>query len=408
MIGGTNSSTGRGFVDLTKLEKVAEFKHVLQPLQVKSMRLRNRIVYPPIGSNYSTQDGYVSGGLTDYLSARALSVGLVTTEVTIVRATGGLSPNHVSVYDDKFIPGLAKLAQAIQAKGAAASVQIVDYGARAGTCGAREGIPLAPSKIPAGIIGVHESIEMTKSQIKEAVERYGEAARRVYQAGFDTVEIHGAHMYLISQFLSGFTNKRTDEYGGSIENRSRFLVEILEAVKERVHGHFPIMVRMNGIEPFEGGLTIEDAQRVAQIIENTGVDIISVSRIIRKQELKIAPGKTFLWSTAVPDKNAPEGCNVFLAEAIKKVVKLPVMTAGKIFSAELAEKVLSEGKADLIGMARQLIADPDTVIKELDGRKGDIRRCKEDLLCQTSLGASCAMKCSANKALPPENTSTPI
>jgi 2,4-dienoyl-CoA reductase-like NADH-dependent reductase (Old Yellow Enzyme family) len=332
---------------------------------------------------------------------------MTTVEFTIVRQRGGVLPNQVSIYDDKFILGLAKLAKAIKAKGSAAVLQIVDCGARVGTCGA-VGVPLAPSKIPAGVIGLNESIEMTASQIKELIEAFAEGARRTCEAGFDAVEIHGAHMYLISQFLSGFTNKRSDEYGGSLENRARFLLEIIAAIKKCVPDDYPLVVRINGKEPLDGGLTIEESQRIAQLLEKAGCDIISVSRIIRKQEVKSETGQSIQWLTAVPPKEAEEGCNVFLAEAIKKVVTIPVMTTGKILSLELAERILSERKADLIGMARQLIVDPDTPVKEIEGRTSEIRRCKEDFLCLTSMGSGKPIKCSVNKALPPENISTPL
>ncbi|MBI4321567.1 MAG: NADH:flavin oxidoreductase [Chloroflexi bacterium] len=384
----------------------SNYQRVLQPLQVKSMTLRNRIVFPPIGTGYATRDGFVTGGLINYHAARAVHVGLDVVEVTVVRQRGALFPSSVSIYDDKFIPGLAKLARVIKSKGAAAGLQVVDFGARTGTCGAA-GDPLAPSRLPAGILGLYESIEMTRDQIKEFVELFAEGARRTYEAGFDCVEIHAAHMYLISQFLSGFSNVRTDEYGGSLENRARFLLEIVAATKRRVPDDYPIIVRINGEEPFQNGLTIADSQKIAQMLEKAGVDIISVSRIIRKQEIKTQSGDSFGWNTSVPPKDVEEGCNVFLADAVKQVVGVPVMTAGKIFSVAHAEQILRDGKADLIGMARQLIADPDTLQKEVDGRTKEVQRCKQDFLCQTTLGAGVPMCCSRNKAVPPENISTP-
>jgi 2,4-dienoyl-CoA reductase-like NADH-dependent reductase (Old Yellow Enzyme family) len=371
------------------------------------MRLRNRLVYLPVATGYATRDGFVTGGLVNYLAARAVHVGMTIVEGTVVRQGASLLPNQVSAYDDKFIPGLAKLANAIETKGSAAVLQIVDYGARTGTCGGT-GDPLAPSRMPAGVVGLYESIEMTGSQIMELVNAFAEAARRAYDAKFDAVEIHAAHMYLINQFLSGFTNWRIDEYGGSVENRARFLLNIVAAIKARVPSSYPLVVRINGEEPFNNGLTIEEAEKIAQLLEKAGCDIISVSRISRKHELKVKTGETFQWMTAVPPKEAEEGCNALLADAIRKVVHIPVIAAGKIRTLELAEKILSEEKADLIGMARQLIADPDMPIKELEGRTREIRRCKEDFLCQTSLGSGKPMRCAVNKALPPENISTPI
>ncbi|MBI4321570.1 MAG: NADH:flavin oxidoreductase [Chloroflexi bacterium] len=382
------------------------YQRVLEPLRVKDVTLRNRIVYPPIGTGYATREGYVTGGLINYHAARAVHVGMDTVEFTTVRQRGALIPNHLAAYDDKFVPGLAKLAEAIKSKGATAALQLVDLGARTGTAGA-VGDPLAPSKIPAGAIGLYESIEMTVVQIKEMVEAFAEGARRAYQAGFDVVEIHAAHMYLISQFLSGFTNKRTDDYGGYLENRARFLLQIITAVKQRVPDNYPVAVRINGEESYENGLTIDQSQRIAQLLEKAGVDIISVSRIIRKAQMKSGAGLAYEWNTSVPPKEAEDGCNLYLAEAVRKVVKVPVMTAGKIFSLDQAEQILRDGKADLIGMARQLIADPDTIQKELGGRSNEVRRCKQDHLCGITLGSGKPVRCSWNKALPPENISTP-
>lgn len=384
-----------------------KFKHVLEPLSVKTMRLRNRLVYLPVRTGYAALGGFVTDRLVNYLAARAVHVGMTTVEFAIVRQRGGLFPNQVSVYANKFIPGLAKLAEAIKAKGAAAVLQIVDCGAKTAT-GEAVGEPLAPSKIPAGVIGLNESIEMTVNQIKKLVEAFAEGVRRTYEAGFDAVEIHGAHMFLVSQFLSGFTNRRTDEYGGSVGNRARFLLEIIAAIKEHVPNDYPLIVRINGEEPFDNGLTIEESKKIAQLLERAGCDIISVSRLMRELEPKVETGQSLQWHTASPPKEAEEGCNVFLAEAIKEVVTVPVMTAGKIFSLELAERILSEGKADLVGMARQLIADPDTPIKELEGRTREVRRCKEDFLCLASLRAGRSLRCTVNKALPPENISTPL
>ena len=384
----------------------SRFKHVLEPLQVKSMRIRNRIVYPPIGTGYATREGFVTGGLINYHAARAVHVGLDVVEFTIVRQRGALIPNHLSIYHDRFIPGLAKLADTIKSKGAAAALQLVDAGARTGTCGA-VGDPLAPSRLTRGTLGLFESVEMTVDQIKESVEAFAEGARRTFKAGFDAVEIHAAHMYLISQFLSGFSNKRKDEYGGSIENRSRFLIEIIKAIKERIPDNYPIIVRINGEEPYENGLTIKESQKITRLLEKAGCDIISMSRMIRKQQIESKTGEDFQWNTSVPPKEAEEGCHVFVAEAVKKVVSIPVMTAGKIFTLEQAEHIIKERRADLIGMARQLIADPDTVQKEVEGRREEVRKCKQDFLCMTTLRSGVPMRCSANKALAPENINIP-
>ena len=386
---------------------VNTFKKVTEPLQIKSMKMRNRIVFPPMVCNYAAEGGFVSQGLIDYHRARARNVGLDIVELTLVRDKGGLWDHQICIYDDKFIPGLAKLAHAIKAEGAAAAIQICDIGARSGT-GGRPGVPLAPSKIPAGVLGKYESIALTTDGIKEFVHMFAEAGRRAFEAGFDAVEIHAAHMYLISQFLSPYTNKRTDEYGGSTENRSRFLLEIIKAVKEHVPKDFPILCRINGNEPYDDGIKIEEAEKIAQLLEQAGCDIIDVSAITGKEPVKLPTGQSWGHTTSVPFKEQKPGCYVEFAAAIKKVVNVPVITVGKIWSLKLAENILEQGKADLIAIGRGLIADPDLPKKELEGREEEVVRCSEDRRCQISIHADKSLACKENKSLPPTATRIPV
>lgn len=384
-----------------------KFKKVTEPLQVKNMRVRNRIVFPATVTNYATTGGFVTEGLISYRTAIAQSVGLDIVEATTIREKGGVWNTQLCVYDDKYIPGLAKLAKAIKAKGAAAVLQIYDTGARSGV-GGRDCIPFAPSKIPAGVIGTYETVELTIDGIKELVVAFAEAGRRAFEAGFDGVEIHGAHGYLISEFLSPYFNKRTDEYGGSTENRARFFLEILKAVRERVPEDFPILCRINGDEPFEGGVKIEEAKKIALLLEEAGCDIVDVSAIAGKLKVKLPSGQRFVFTTCIPFKKHKKGCYVEYARQVKKeVVQVPVMTVGKIWSLEMAERILREGKADLIAIARGLVADPEMPRKEFDGRKDEIVACAEDLLCLTSIVAGEPLKCKQNKVLPPGSIITP-
>lgn len=379
-----------------------ELKKVTEPLQVKNTVFRNRLVFPAVVTNYATSEGFVSKGLVDFHYAIAQNVGLDIVEATLVRDKGGVWDTQVCAFDDKYIHGLARLAEAIRSNGAVAVLQIYDAGARSGV-GGRVAIPFAPSKIPAGIIGNYDSVEMTVEDIKRLVEAFSDAAMRAFKAGFNGVEIHGAHGYLINAFLTPYLNKRTDEYGGGLENRARFLLEIVQAIKETVPKDFLIICRINGDEPFENGTKIDDAKKTAVLLDNAGCDIISVSAIARKIPVKLPTGERFIYTTCVPSKKHKDGCYLDYAEQIKRVVKVPVIAVGKIRSLAMAEKILLNGKADLTALARVLIADPEMPRKELEGRKDEISLCKEELKCMLTIVAGKPMECIQNSALPPRD-----
>ena len=240
------------------------------------------------------------------------------------------------------------------------------------------------------------------------MQAFADAGRRAFEAGFDAVEIHAGHMYLISEFLSPFTNKRTDKYGGSTENRSRFLLEIIEAIKARVPQDFPLLCRINGNEPYEDGIKVAEAKKIAQLLEKAGCAIIDVSAVTGKEQIKLASGERFGQVTSTPFKEQKPGCYAEFAGEIKEVVEVPVITVGKIWSLELAEKILEQGKADLIAIGRALIADPDMPRKELEGRAEQVVRCSEDRLCQVSIRSVKPLACKQNKALPPNNREIPV
>jgi len=377
--------------------KNVEFRRLFEPLQIKKVTLRNRVVFPAIVTKYTTPDGFVTEGLIEYHEARAEHVGLNITELALFRPGGGVS-QHIHAYDDKYIPGLAKLAQAIKRKGAAAILQLCDCGARAGSLGAVAD-PVAPSKIR---LGPSEARELSIAEIKELVVAFAEAARRGFEAGFDGVEIHAAHLYLISQFLSPYTNKRTDEYGGRVENRARFLLEIIEETKKRLPKDFLIICRTNAFET-EGGLTMEEVIKIAQLLEQAGIDVLSLSGLCQKITAE-RQGKKFDWFTSTCPTNWPEGHEIKYAVQVKKAVKTPVIVVGKIFSPQLAESMLELQQADLVAMARALIADPEWPRKVAECREREISRCKEDLKCLRSH----PMTCIVNKSLPPENIDDPL
>jgi len=344
-----------------RLEKLFE------PLSIGEMRLRNRIVMPPMVSSFGSSDGRVTEQAVGYYEQRAKGgVGLIIVEATCVDSPiGKLSPYQLVIDDDKFIPGLSDLACAIQEHGAKAAIQLHHAGGN--TSSAVTGLqPVAPSAVP--FPDKELSRELTLEEISEIIQCFARAAGRAKKAGFDGVEIHGAHGYLISQFLSSAFNKRQDSYGGSLANRARLLLEIIAAIKGVVGLYYPVWCRLNGREyGMPGGITVEETQSVAQMVEEAGVAAIHVS--------------------------------VRFAEAVKSVVSIPVITVGRI-DPLLGERILAEGRADLIAIGRALIADPYLPQKAAAGRLDDIAPCIACGTCFVNINSQKAgMLCGVNPAV---------
>ncbi|MGA8752481.1 FAD-dependent oxidoreductase, partial [Candidatus Deferrimicrobium sp.] len=232
----------------------------------------------------------------------------------------------------------------------------------------RGAIPIAPSSIPHPVPGFVVPRELSREGIAEMVVMFGNAARRAVEAGFDVVGLHCAHMYLCGEFLSPWANRRTDEYGGNAEKRMRFVAEVVGAMRKTIGPGVPLLVRMNGEEP-EGGNTLDEIAEIARRIEGLGAAAISVSVGFG------APIRSPGFIPSVAPMRAPDGCIVSLAENIKKAVSIPVMVSNKIVTLEFAERILSDGKADLIGLGRPLIADPHLPEKGRTGRHGEIVPC---------------------------------
>lgn len=351
------------------------------------MRLRNRIFMPPMGDRYAV-DGYVTEQQLSYYEARAKGgVGLIICGFTCVdHVLGVCDPVRTYIDDDKFIPGLKKLAQVIKRHGARAAIQI-------GHAGARAEIPLqpvAPSATRHPTYQHRSPRALTVGEIAEIIALFVRAAARAQEAGFDAVELHAAHSFLLSEFLSPIWNKRQDRYGGSLENRARIVVELVKAIRNALGRSYPIWCRYNCEEPGgDGGVTLAEAQGIAQILEDAGVDAIHISR------------DTLFPSSTPPFY--PAGALLPLAEGIKKVVRVPVLVAGRI-SPEVGNNVIGEGKADLIGFGRGLIVDPELPSKLKLGKPDDIIPC---IRCNKCFGerktwdvaiAASGIRCSVNAA----------
>ncbi|MBE9470236.1 MAG: FAD-dependent oxidoreductase [Chloroflexi bacterium] len=343
---------------------------LFQPFRLGQLELRNRIVMPPMATRFSSEDGFVTEQLKDYYAARARGgVGLVIVEASCVDAPAGKGwQSQLMIDDDRFVRGLAELVHVVKEQGAKIAIQLHHAGseARSSITGVQ---PVAPSPIPRPDREMPR--ELTTEEVSELVLRFATAAQRADSAGFDGVEIHGAHGYLVAQFLSSFFNKRSDVYGGGIERRARFLSEIIQRTKELVGREYPVWCRMNGREfGARAGLSTEEAQEVARMVQNAGADAINVSVMAYGVSPRTAPPMA-----------QPPGNLVRFAEAIKSVVAIPVIAVGRM-DAATAETVIEEGRADLIAIGRALIADPELPNKAASGKLDDIRPC---IGCQTCL-----------------------
>ena len=319
---------------------------------------------PAMGTGYGRPDGMVTDRLTAYLARRARGgAALIITEVCAIDPRGKGFPTEIGAWSDEFMPGLSMIADAVHREGSRCALQLHHAGRE--TLEAFAGaVPEAPSAVPSELLR-QPCEEMTVERISEVANAYAKAAARARDAGFDAVEVHGAHGYLVGQFLSRSSNRRSDEYGGSEENRARFAVEVLAAVREAVGADFPVIIRVSAEEIIDGGYDIGFTERLAPLLVEAGADCIhaSVGVISTRGGLTIATSDT------------EEGFNLPSARALKRVVDVPVIGVGRIRDPRLADTAISSGDADLVSFGRQHLADPDFLSKAREGRFEDIRWC---------------------------------
>jgi len=342
-----------------------ELKHVFQPITIKNMTVRNRFVIPPMDTGYGSEDHEVTDQLIAYWRRRAEGgMGLIIVEYTSIDPGGRCNGTQLGIYDDGFIPGFRRLTDAVHEEGAQIALQIHHGGCRAKPEHAGGEI-VAPSAFPDPGVGVVPR-ELSVAEIGELVDAFAQAARRAKEAGFDAVEIHGAHGYLINQFLSPWFNRREDAYGGTFEKRLRFALEVVEAVREAVGPEYPIGFRVVGEElPLGSGLRLSDTVRIAQRLEEAGVDLLHVSIG------NVAPSLPAVIGPMAKDW----GFNVYSAAAVKRAVSIPVITVGRITDPVLADQIVRDGHADMVAMGRASLADPEFPRKAKEGRLEEIRRC---------------------------------
>lgn len=352
----------------------SKYKHIFEPLTIKHMTLKNRIVMTPMGTNYGEQNGEMSFLHINYYEQRAKGgTGLLIVEnASVDSPQGSNGTTQLRIDHDNYMPRLFKLCETVHKHGACIAIQINHAGASAQS--ARTNMqPVSASDIPSKTGGeIPRPLE--KEEIYHIVKKYGEAARRAQIAGFDAVEIHAGHSYLISQFLSPLTNKRTDEFGGSPENRARFARMVIEEVRKQVGPFFPIFCRISADEFMEGGNTLEDTLHYLQYFEKE-VDVFDVSC-----------GLNGSIQYQIDANYLADGWRSYMAKAVKEKYGKPCMTMGNIRNPQVADDILARGDADLIGMGRGLIADPEWVNKVEFGDEADIRKC-----------ISCNIGCAGNR-----------
>ena len=338
------------------------FKKLFEPGKIGSLEIRNRIIMPAIHLGYAEKNGAVTQKIIDFYVERAKGgVGLIIVGGCYVDVLGMGLDNMLGLHEDRLIEGYVKLVEAVKKHGAKIGAQLFHAGryAYSRVIGAQ---PVAPSSIPSRMTG-ETPRELTIEEIKDLEEKYGEAALRAKKAGFDMVEILASTGYLVSEFLSPVTNKRTDMYGGPLENRMRFLLEIVETVRKKVGSDFPISCRVSIDELMKGGNTVEEGKKIVQALENAGVNVINSYAGWHESPRPLIT------------MHVSRGEFVHLAEEVKKVVKIPVIAAVRINNPFLAEEIIASGKADFVCMGRPLIADPELPKKALEGKVEDIRPC---------------------------------
>jgi len=357
-------------------------------VMINGMRLRNRIAMPALTTNYGTAEGIVSEDTIRFYRERSKDVGLVIVEASAVRMDGRIVPGSLGLWEDGQVAGMAHLADVIKKLGAAAVVQINHAGARCFPGGGEmqgaspSGFAFRPDVAP---------LTLSPAQIGQIAADFTDAAGRAAEAGFDGVEIHGAHLYLISQFLSPVTNRRNDRYGGDARGRATFALEVVRAARERLGESYPIIFRLNAVEKVEGGQTLEEALVVSRLLADAGVDVLDVS-VIANSSWKETEDRRILVATSALSKKQPAGANVTAA--------LPVIAVGKLAEGDAAEKSVREFPIDIVAIGRQMIADPDAAGKILAEKGDEIIRCDECMTCFATIGSGKPMGCKVNRSLP--------
>ena len=386
-----------------------EYYNLLRPGRIGTMELKNKAIMPGMGTNLAGADGTASDVIINYYARRAEGgVGLIITEVCAPEPEGCVIPGEIDISHRKFMSSLSRIPHAVHAGGAKVALQLAHAG-----CFASETVTGVRPKSPSGIgtfrLPDENPREMSEEEIIDLIEKYAVGVQRARQIGFDAVEIHGAHGYMPLQFLSGYTNRRTDKWGGSLENRARFAIEIVRRSKKLAGNDYPIIYRISAEEYVPNGVTLEETKKVSVWLQEAGVDAINVSagtwdsrfedyfKVLNGEEspegknLGLGVG-TSVWVTP---NYAPRGTLLDYAKEIKKCVSVPVIGVGGI-TPEMGEELISNKHIDFVCIGRQIIADPDYVKKLGENASDNIKRCLRCNDCLGEVNKSCGISCAIN------------
>ena len=367
-----------------------KYPNIFEPLTVKRTIIRNRIAMTPMGTNYGEANGEMSNRHMNYYSLRAKGgVGLIILEnANVEYPVGSNGTSQIRIDHDSYMPRYYQLVESLHKDGATVAIQINHAGASASS--ARTGVETVSSSNVPTKAGGEIPRPMTKEEILTTVKKYAEAARRIQAIGFDAIEIHCGHSYLMSQFISPYYNKRTDEFGGSVENRLRFPRMVLEAVRKEVGPWFPIIVRVSAEERVPGGNTLEDTLEYLEYLDEF-VDMYDVSCGLNPS-LQYQIDSNFL----------PDGWRSYMSRAVKDKFGKPVINTGNYRDPKTVEKVLESGDVDIVGMGRGLIAEPNWVKKVQSGEEDMLRKC---ISCNVGcagnrIGVNRPIRCTVNPSVP--------
>lgn len=340
-----------------------KYQALSQPIMIGSMEVKNRYAVPAMDTKYCGLDGFMTQQMIDYWVERAKGgFGLLITECTPVDRMG-VAGGCMQIWDDKFIPGLKQLTDAVHQYGAKIAPQLYHCGRQTSPMLLDGKTPVAPSAIPCSLNKTMPR-ELTTEEVYEIIERFGDGALRAKIAGFDAVEIHGGHGYIVSEFMSAYYNKRVDEFGGTFESRMKFAVDLVRNIKEKCGEDFPVIFRLSSEEMCPGGREIDETRAACRILEEAGVDAIDMS---------VANYYSFHYNVAT--HSVAPGFNLKNSAEVKKSVSIPVIGVGRINTPAIGEDAILTGKADLIGFGRASIADPYLPNKVMTGDVANISPC---------------------------------
>ncbi len=362
-----------------------KFPTMFSPINIGTVTVPNRFVVPPMGNNFANSDGSLSERSAAYYEARAKGgFGLITIESTVVYSEAKGGPRKPCLFTDDVVDSFREVAERCHRYGAKVSIQLQHAGPEGNS--KLTGYPLKAASAMASHCGGEIPVAMPTEEVYRLIEAYGDAAARAQRAGIDMVEVHCAHGYLVSTFVSARTNKRTDEFGGCFENRMRLPRLIIENIRRKT-GNMPILCRINARDEGEGGLTVQDAASVAAYLEQEcGVDALNISRSIHLHD-------EFMWAP----NNTHGGFNADLVTEIKKAVSVPVITVGRYTEPQYAELLVRQGRADLVAFGRQSIADPELPLKARTGHLETLAPCIACLLgCVPNMLAGRPITCAMN------------